>query len=216
MDLIPDNDFGPLNHTLKASDEIPDNFRPDVTDNVADMKLSGGNGSGTNFRVIENNSAAIYGQELEYSCGAACGRTLLRDEGISLPEADVRSALNKFSINSGVMADYLSQAMNKLASSNGIDRRFNGGFLMKEGIDQHFDTFMDMANSGRSFMSNLNGHWVVVDGFDASNAIVRMRDPWNNNIPLDSFRSLQFGRTVEMDRSAFINAWQRTNGGVVW
>ncbi|MFQ6309797.1 hypothetical protein [Lysobacter capsici] len=87
---------------------------------------------------------------------------------------------------------------------------------MQDGIDKNFGAFMNMANSGRPFMSNLNGHWVIVDGFDASNSLVRMRDPWNSNIQLDSFRSFPFGRTVEMDKSVFIKAWQRTNGGVVW
>lgn len=193
-----------------------DNVHP-VANGIDHVEMvAGGNGSEIPFRIIENDSAAMYDQELEYSCGAACGRTMLRDEGVVLSEAEVRNALNRFSISKGVMADDLAQAMNKLAKQNNIDRRFDGGLLMHDGIDEHFDTFMGMANSGNPFMSNLNGHWVIVDRFDASRAMVRMRDPWNSRISSDNFASLEFGRTVEMDKSDFINAWQRTNGGAVW
>lgn len=87
---------------------------------------------------------------------------------------------------------------------------------MDDGVDMHLDTFKNMANSGRPFLSNISGHWVIVDGFDTAKKIVQMRDPCNSRIPAEKFKPNEFVRTVEIDENSFIESWKRTNGSVVW
>jgi hypothetical protein len=45
--------------------------------------------------------------------------------------------------------------------------------------------------------------------------MVKLRDPWNSKIASRGFEVFEFGRVAELEKPAFINAWKRTNGGVV-
>ncbi|MGH8080447.1 MAG: hypothetical protein ACREP7_07725, partial [Lysobacter sp.] len=105
--------------------------------------------------------------------------------------------------------------MNKIASAQGVDKIYKGGQLA-ESIDDYLPHFKELTNSGEPFLANINKHWVIVDKFNAPSRTVMIRDPWNSNIPSNEFRAFEFGRTVEMDESAFIQAWKNTDGTVVW
>jgi hypothetical protein len=97
-----------------------------------------------------------------------------------------------------------------------VNRTYQGGIFGAEHVDGYFQIFMEKANSGKSFMANINNHWVVVDGFDASRGMVKIRDPWNSNIPKHEFKVFEFGRTAEVNKSVFSSAWKNTEGSVVW
>jgi hypothetical protein len=141
---------------------------------------------------------------------------MMSDEGVALLEKDVRSLFNIFSTTKGVEGDDIAQALNQIAQKHNVNKSFDGGMLMADDVDGYFPVFMKMTETKGSFMANLNSHWVIVDKFDASKNLVKIRDPWNNNIPDDQFKVFEFGREAEISADKFINAWKNTQGGVVW
>ena len=112
----------------------------------------------------------------------------------------------------GTFAPRLAQGLNeKLGSGTmqGADFGFTGE-----------DVFMQLMNrvpEKGPWMAMPGKHWVIVDGFaDKSKTMLKIRDPWNNDIPENGFKVFEFGRSGEMSVDTFMESWQAWGGGAVW
>lgn len=113
-------------------------------------------------------------QEEPNSCGAACVRQLLRDQGVEVAE----ELLREHSLPSGATtARHLKQAL--------VDRGFDPDRILAGAVRElptleQFESFAELV--GTPFLSLQGGHWVIVDGV-TDDEVVELRDPWGLNGP---------------------------------
>lgn len=114
-------------------------------------------------------------QQIEYSCGAACGRQLLQDEGVEVSEAALRETC--FMPERGVIAEDIATNLNRATGNQpGLSGHFVGGTLPWENLPaEALQQFADSMGQ-KSFMANTAGHWVIVDR--VADGTVSLRDPW--------------------------------------
>lgn len=102
-------------------------------------------------------------QEHPLSCGAACARQLLLDDGIDRPEAEIRELAMFAPELGGIFCSPLAAGLDQL----GGGRRYRGGV-----IDP---SWHDVLFASAPFVAMLVDHWVIVDHVDAQT--VQIRDP---------------------------------------
>ncbi len=116
--------------------------------------------------VESKPSNRIFLQEHPMSCGVACVRQILLDEGIETDETEIRD-LTKFDQVFGTEVKSLAQTLNRIHPRT----EFNGGSLRKEDFDALVRTGTWIA---RLKMIRA-AHFVIIDGVE--NDLVIIRDP---------------------------------------
>ena len=106
------------------------------------------------------------------SCGAACARQTLLDQGIDIPEVLIRE-IAKVSPQTGVDVDGVLTALNKLDPNN----LYVGGGVSPEA----FDALNNLGPWIARVKPSTGPHFVIVDGLQ--NGRVMLRDPWGANAP---------------------------------
>lgn len=124
--------------------------------------------------VNVKSSESIHAQELQMSCGVACGKTLLADRGLDFTEAEIR-AIAKFDEDYGISPDNLAEVLNKLDPNS----KLVSGIPDADSIDETFK----ILNSTGPWVAGIslpkNNHFVIIDGVE--NGLVKIRDPWGVN-----------------------------------
>ncbi|HSO00441.1 MAG TPA: cysteine peptidase family C39 domain-containing protein [Candidatus Nanopelagicales bacterium] len=100
-------------------------------------------------------------QEHPLSCGAACARQLLLDDGIAKPEAEIREIALFSPDFGGIFCSPLAAALEQL----GGGRRYRGAVIDPEWHEVLFEN--------TPFVAMLADHWVIVDQIDDETVLVR-------------------------------------------
>ena len=111
-------------------------------------------------------SNRIFIQEHPMSCGVACVRQILLDEGLETNETEIRDLTN-FDEVFGTEAKSLAKTLNRIHPRT----EFNGGSLRKEDFEALVRTGTWIAR-----LKMIRGaHFVIIDGVDDD--LVQVRDP---------------------------------------
>lgn len=150
-------------------------------------------------------SSRIVNQERPDSCGAACGRQLLRDLGIEVPEALIREAGKYTDEFPGMSAENVAAALNQVQDRYG----FRGGAIDGE---EHLQTLANIA-PWIAFVAPDSGvgHMIVVDTIDRDKGVVMVRDPWGQDGP-----GVGVGVEASLDLRAFLELWRGGIHNAVW
>jgi ABC-type bacteriocin/lantibiotic exporter with double-glycine peptidase domain len=143
-------------------------------------------------------SFSMVRQELPMSCGAACGRQLLRDIGVDVSEAIVRD-LAGFDPGFDIMLDGLRGALDTLHAAGAYDH----GAVFPEQLDSLANVVPFIA-----LLRMPSRHFVIVDEVTPSD--LRLRDP--AGIPEEP----SAGAIGWMERAVFVAQWTRAYNGVVF
>lgn len=149
---------------------------------------------GRDWYVECAESPTIVKQELEFSCGAACARQLLADEGIDISEDEIRGAA-AFEDGNGIYALSLAIALDQLMPNT----NWNGVSVNEDSLD----ALLQRA----PFIAMLDRHWVIVDS--ERDGSIQIRDPWGTERET-------YGRACTMKRDVFIARWIEGSTQVVY
>ncbi len=122
------------------------------------------------------------------SCGAACARQWLQDQGIPCSEEAVRSA-SGFTATEGIYGRSLADGLNEIHPT--------GGYRYGSAPSQ-----LTKLVQRAPFLAMLDSHWVIVDG-ETSPGVLGLRDPE----PLPGRPSV--GSEGTMTVADFEDAWAR-------
>jgi RHS repeat-associated protein len=140
-------------------------------------------------------SSRMISQEHPMSCGVACVRQFLQENGVKISESNLITELGiNFDPITGTDAKSLSQLLNKYHPSR---TTFQGGSLMPENFDA--------LNRRGSWIARIKvskdiTHFVIVDGVKDGNVLTR--DPWGYSSP-----SIGEGLEGEIPLSKFMDYW---------
>ncbi|MEM8931188.1 MAG: RHS repeat-associated core domain-containing protein [Acidobacteriota bacterium] len=166
--------------------------------------------------AVETSDMVV--QQLEHSCGAACARQLLADEGIDVSESLLRRT--GFDPNpgktQGMYPGGVAENLNRLASERGLDMefvgRFDPDFLPGGNHMTDPEAFVRAAfegTGGQPFIARQGGHFVIADRF--ADGMVHLRDPSGLNWP-----SSATGIRATIDARRFVAAFGNGHFGMVW
>lgn len=133
------------------------------------------------------------------SCGAACARQLLLDEGVDITEIEIRT-VSGFTESLGTEARPLAEALSLLDKPN----RYSGGAVMPDDLDAL------LANAPFIALLKIGNekHWLIVDG--VTNDELLLRDPAGTvDYPA-------LGAECTVFRGDFEAAWLRAVHGTVF
>ena len=128
-------------------------------------------GTGGGLRYVEQSpSDLMFNQELQMSCGAACGRQLLSQMGIDVTESTIRNLGEvKYDVDLGIQPGNLARGLSELSP----DIEFQGGGLPYEVLE----IYNNLETPWIAVVSPSTGnHYVIVDGIEGD--FVKIRDPW--------------------------------------
>ncbi len=125
------------------------------------------------------------------SCGAACWRQLLRDQGVEIDEATLRDEAGYDATCRGILLVVLLDAMRKRSPS--CD--YVGGTIDAS----------EVGSVTPPFLVVIKNHYLIVDALD--DVTVTLRDPAPAAV------ADTCGSEVTMERSAFDRAWR---GGIIF
>ena len=134
------------------------------------------------------------------SCGAACVRQLLRDEGIDLEESVIREPTD-FTPESGISSESLASALSKLNPK----KNYRGGGVAPEAINALMKTGSWIARVKPSS----GAHYILVDKIEKE--VVFVRDPWGLQSP-----GRGQGLEAQLILSDFVELWTRGINQVVF
>ena len=159
------------------------------------MELAGAGGKWKTFN--EQKDSTVVPQENDLSCGAACGKMLLKQRGIEVEQEQIRIATG-----SPTWSEKLASVMNQF---NPSDRgEWKGGYLNIPGATAQ-QVFLSLCTTG-AWIAELReplkkiGHFVVVDGVDEQDQPF-IRDPWD-------------GTRYTMELEEFLQHWSQQ--GIFW
>lgn len=149
-----------------------------------------------------------------YSCGPACGVQLLKEIEIETDQARMRVLAKHIEDDDsiperlwGTNAEDLADALSDLS---GLD--FQGGKMDIPGQDMatvvrdaEFYEFFFNSFVHRPAIIAQGTHFILVDDFDAQAGIIKLRDAWGINGPLES----KTGLSATLDLEDFAAAWER-------
>jgi hypothetical protein len=136
--------------------------------------------------LVRKPSTRMGAQEHRLSCGAACARQVLMDEGVIVTEAEVRR-LAGFHEELGIYADRLGDALTTMNTA----RPHRSGAVDPSSLPSLLDR--------SPFLAMIDSHWIIVDGATSAGALM-FRDP---------APSIEPSRGTEgvMLRAEFLAAW---------
>ena len=137
-------------------------------------------------------SSRMVCQELQMSCGAACVRQLLRDEGIEVAESVIR-AETEFSPEWGTEVGNLALALTRLHQ----EALYRGGGVVPEAFEALNRTGKWIAR----VKPKTGPHFIIVDGVE--NELVQIRDPWGPSAP-----GIGQGWEATLALSDFLDYWR--------
>jgi hypothetical protein len=149
---------------------------------VDGLPLQQASGSAAGLPIInERASLQMVNQELPMSCAAACGRQLLRDIGVDVAEAKVRTLARTSTFGTETHLGHLADALNQL-DSRGSQVRWEGRAVPEPEAQMHAAA-LRLSQNGPwvADMTFWNGsdvaiHSIIVDAVVGN--VVRVRDPW--------------------------------------
>lgn len=157
------------------------------------LELNGGVGGDIPY-VNVKPAPNMVSQELPMSCGPACVRQVLADEGIIVTEAQVRAAVPRFNAELGTDAESLAQGAQTFRSGP-----VRGGTFEAEGAP------VDPARLPTPWIARLKPgtgpHYVIVD--EVGESAVAIRDPWGAAAPGPGQ-----GMSGTITREAFDELWR--------
>lgn len=130
------------------------------------------------------------------SCGAACARQLLADDGITISEEILRSSAS-FDPRKGIYGIDLASALDGANSKK---------TYTYAAIDP---SSLKVLMKRAPFIAMLVAHWVIVDGF-AEDGSILVRDP----APLPS--ASHIGTEGRIERAVFDDVWARGAWQVIY
>ncbi len=139
-------------------------------------------------------------QELEMSCGAACIRQLLLDDGISHPEAFIRRQTD-FNDNLGISVESIASTLNKLNQC----QLYRGGGVAESAFEA-----LNLTGAWIVRVKPPTGsHYIIVDGMDKE--LVLIRDPWGLKAPGSGD-----GLIAKLALTDFLEYWRKGINQVVF
>ncbi|NER49475.1 MAG: hypothetical protein F6J92_22825 [Symploca sp. SIO1A3] len=137
-------------------------------------------------------SRRIVCQELQMSCGAACVRQLLSDEGIEVAESVIRAEA-EFSSEWGTEVGNLAKALTQLHPNT----LYRGGGVVPGAFES-----LNRTGSWIARVKPITGpHFIIVDG--VKDELVQIRDPWGPLAP-----GIGQGWVAKLALSDFFDYWR--------
>jgi hypothetical protein len=149
---------------------------------VDGLQVQWGAGAAPGLPIInEKASLRMVNQEQVMSCAAACGRQLLREIGVDVPEATVRGLARTSAFGTETHLGHLADALNQL-DSRGSQVRWDGRAVPEPEAQLHAAA-LRLGQNGPwvADMTFWNGlavtiHSIIVEAIQGN--VVRVRDPW--------------------------------------
>lgn len=139
----------------------------------------------------------MVGQEDEHSCGLACVRQLLLDQGVVCSEEELLALLEigpeALATSKGLWEEDLKRLLN---ARNAHGDEYEGGAL------DILDNLEVLLRDRVPFIAMLERHWVIVDG--------RKKDRYSIRDPAEA------GFCGEMTTADFHEAWDRSKNRVIF